>query len=139
MKKPLLLFALKCTVIVYFAACTSIQNYTIAKSATPIVTKGAWKVNLFMDANNDKTNDFAGYSFTFNMSGDLKASRNGIDINGNWAEDNVSKRITIDFGTADHALVKLNDFWNISAISDANVNLESSDRSATDRLNIATL
>jgi hypothetical protein len=139
MKKPLLLFAVKCTVILYFAACTSIEDYTVARSATPIVTKGTWKVNLYADANNDKTNDFDGYTFTFNISGELTANRNGVDVNGNWAEDNTSKRITIDLGDKDPALTKLNNYWQISSITNKRVNMEHAGKASTDKLDIATL
>jgi len=139
MKKPLLLFAVKSAVILYFAACTSIQDYTVASSATPVVTKNAWKVNLFMDANNDHTNDFEGYTFAFNISGDLKVSRNGVDVNGNWAEDNISKRITIDLGNTDQTLVKLNDYWRISSLKNEAVDMESSNKPVTGRLLITAL
>jgi len=138
MKKPFLLFAIKCSVIMYFAACTSIENYTTAKSATPIVTKGVWKVKLFQDANNDKTNDFAGYVFTFTMSGSVKASKNGVDINGNWAEDDISKQITLNLDVSDASLVKLNSHWNITDITKSEISLQNNSTANT-RLNITTL
>ncbi len=139
MKKPLLLFAIKFSVIMYFAACTSVENYTSARSATPIVTKGAWKVNLYRDANKDQTNDFAGYTFTFNASGIVKASRNGVDINGNWAEDNISNRITINLGAKDPSLTKLNTNWNIREITNRRVDLQDNANTTTDELNITML
>jgi hypothetical protein len=138
MTKPFLLFAIKCSVIMYFAACTSIENYTIAKTATPVVTKGVWKVKLFQDANNDKTNDFAGYTFTFNMSGNVKASKNGIDINGSWAEDDISKKITLNLDAKDPALTRLNNYWNITGINKSEVNLQNNTTVNT-QLNITTL
>ena len=55
MKKPMLLFVLKCTVIVYFAACTSIQNFTTVKSATAVITRAPWKVNLYTVDRQDQT------------------------------------------------------------------------------------
>lgn len=138
MSKSFLLFTLKCTVILYFAACTSIENYTIAKSATPVVTKGVWKVNLYSDANNDKTNDFAGYTFTFNVSGSVIANKNGVDVNGNWGEDNISKRIKLELNATDPALVQLNNYWDITSITNSKVSLQNN-TSATTKLNITTL
>ena len=138
MSKPFLLFAVKCSVILYFAACTSIENYTIAKSATPVVTKGVWKVDLYQDANNDKTNDFAGYTFTFNISGNVKASKNGIDVNGNWVEDDISKRITLNLNAKDPALAQLNNYWEITNVTGSQVSLRNT-TTANTQLNIITL
>lgn len=136
MKKPFLLFALKCAVILYFAACTSIDDYTVAKAASPVVTKGTWKVNLYADANNDKTNDFAGYTFTFSISGDVKVTRNGVDINGNWAEDHISKRVTLNLGSTDPVLVRLNNYWTILDVSNAQVDFQNNNNT---KLNISSL
>jgi hypothetical protein len=134
MRKPILLTALKAAVILYFAACAHVDDYTVFKSVTPIVTKGNWKVNLYMDANNDKTNDFAGYSFVFSSNGDVKASKNGNDINGHWYEDNVSKKVAIDLGNTDPMLINLNDSWNINDVSNTNISLENENAQKIERL-----
>ena len=139
MKNSFLLFSIKAAVILYFAACTSIDHYTVSKSATPVVTKGVWKINFFMDADNDQTNDFEGYTFTFNESGIVKASKNGVDIDGNWFEDDIAKRITIDLGASDPSLAKLNTKWSIRDVSNAQVELQDNGSTATGKLNITTL
>ena len=139
MTKPFLLFAIKCSVILYFAACTSIDTLTVDKSATPFITKGAWKVDVYADANKDKTNDFAGYNFVFGATGDLKAIKNGVEIKGNWSEDNISKRITINLGKTDPILAKLNDYWNIKKIAKLKVDLQSSDSQFAESLKITAL
>ena len=138
MSKSFLLFTIKCTVILYFAACTSIDAFTIDKSATPVITKGAWKVQLYAAANN-KTNDLAEYYFVFGANGELKARKNGVEIKGNWSEDNISKRINIDLGKADPSLAWLNENWDIKEIADLQVNLQSSGNNTTDRLKITAL
>ncbi|MBK6378828.1 MAG: hypothetical protein IPP81_05090 [Chitinophagaceae bacterium] len=117
MKKPILLFAIKCSVILYFAACTGIDKMTTAISATPRVTKGSWKINLYTESKNDKTTAFNGCMLTFEPSGKIIAYKNGEKITGNWAEDDILKRITINLDTDDPALTKLNNYWNISTIS----------------------
>jgi hypothetical protein len=136
MRKPILLTALKAGVILYFAACANVDDYSVYKSVTPIVTRGSWKVNLYMDANNDKTNDFAGYSFNFGSNGDIKATKNGNTINGYWYEDNTAKRVSIDLGNTDPMLVNLNDSWSINDVSNTNVSLETEIASKTERLSI---
>ena len=139
MKKPFLLFALKAAVILYFAACTSIDNYTIGKSATPIVTKGVWKANFFTSAHNDRIADLSGYTFTFNSSGILTASKNGVDVSGKWFEDDIANRISIDLGASDPSLEKINGHWNIRDISGAKVEFRDNDRKADEELNITML
>ena len=137
MKKPFLFFAIKASIIVYFAACTGIDHYTTAKSATPIVTRGSWKANL--NGGNDQANAFAGYTFTFNEYGIVKATKNGVDINGNWFEDNISNRININFGEKDPSLAKLNTYWNITQVSNLQVGLQNSGNTANDKLNLTSL
>ena len=139
MKKPFLLLAIKSAIILYFAACTSIEHFTVARSATPIVTRGSWKINLHKDANNDKTNDLAGYTFTFSSSGVVKANKNGVIINGNWAEDNISNHITIDLGTTDPSLKILNSNWSIQEVSGKKVNLQYDGGNETEKLDITRL
>ena len=94
MKKPFLLFSLKCAVIVYFAACSGIDSLTAAKSITPQVTKGSWKVNCYSNTQTDNTCIFEGYSFAFEPSGKVTAEKNNISIEGYWLEDNINKNIT---------------------------------------------
>ena len=139
MKSPLIIFALKCSVILYFAACTGINEYTTAVSATPHVTKGVWKINLFKDAGKDLSNDLAAYTLNFIPSGKIIAVRNGEVIRGNWSEDEILKRITINLDTKDPLLAKLNAYWNISAVTKARVSLQNSETPATIRLQITSL
>lgn len=125
MRKPILLVALKAAVILYFAACANVEDYTASKSVTPVVTKGSWKVNLYMDANLNKTNDFSGYTFRFNSNGDVTVTNNGNTSNGHWYEDNISQKVIIDLGTANPLLASLNDTWSISEVSNSNISMQS--------------
>ena len=139
MKKPVLIFALKCFVIIYFAACTGIDQYANTVSATPQITKGAWKVNLFTEAQNNQTANLAGYSLTFEPTGKIIATKNGEKITGNWAEDDILKRITINLHTKDAALVKLNYSWSISKISKAALSFKNTENPSNGRLQITSL
>lgn len=124
MKKPALLFALKCSVIIYFAACTNIQDFGVSNSVTKLVTKGNWKVNCYSNSNADNTCNFKDYTFTFDASGKVFAVKDGISYTGNWLEDNISKKITINFNKSNAILDELNDYWDITAISDAGISFE---------------
>ena len=139
MKKPLLLFAIKCSVILYFAACTGIDKYTAAVSATPHVTKGAWKVNLLKESKTDQTAWFKGYTLTFDVTGKLTAAGNGKIITGNWAEDNILKRLTINLDTKDPGLAMINKYWSISEASTAELNLKNDENFAFGRSQITSL
>ncbi len=138
MKKPFLLFAIKCSVILYFAACTGINSYTSSIAATPFVTKGTWKVNL-LTAGTDATSQLAGYHLTFSPSGEITAKKNNKVITGNWAEDEIEKRITINLNTDDPALEKLNNNWVISTASDNAVQLNDPENNSGGRLQITSL
>ena len=139
MKNSVLLFTIKCSVILYFAACTRIDQYTTAVSATPLVTKGIWKVNLFTRATNDQTTEFAGYNLTFEPTGKIIASKNGKQISGNWAEDDILKTITINLDTQDPSLTKLNSHWGISEISKSGLSLKHVDNTEEGSLQITSL
>ena len=139
MKKPILLFAVKCSVILYFAACTGIDKITTAISATPHVIKGAWKINLYTESKNDETAAFDGCMLTFESSGKIVAYKNGEKITGNWAEDDILKRISINLNTKDPALSKLNNYWSISNISKWQLSFQNNDQPQENRLQITSL
>jgi hypothetical protein len=138
-KSPLIIFALKCSIILYFAACTGFGEDTRATSATPHVTKGIWKVNFFKEAGKDMSGELAGYTLTFIPSGKIIAVKNGELVRGDWSEDNILKRITINFETKDPYLIKLNERWNISTASDNGVTLQNTENKSGGRLQITSL
>lgn len=139
MKSPFVLFALKCSVILYFAACSGITDYTTAVSATPHVTKGSWKVNFIAEADKDQAGSLAGYSLIFDPSGKIKALKDGKEINGNWSEDDILKRITISLDTNDPQLIILNNYWNISSVTKTRVTLRNTDDPSGGRLQLTSL
>lgn len=139
MKNTTLLVALKCSVILYFAACTGIDKITTAISATPRVTKGAWKINLYTEAKNDETASFDGCMLTFEPTGKITAYKNGKKITGNWAEDDILKTITINLNTKDPTLSKLNNNWDISSISKWQLSFHNNTNPEESRLQITSL
>ena len=139
MKKPVLLFALKCSVIIYFAAFTNIQHIGVSNSVSDLVTKSTWKVNCFDNATADNTCIFEGYSFSFDASGKVTASKNGISAQGSWLEDNISKKISLSFTGADAALLQLNNRWDIANISEKGITFENKTDKALEKLFITAL
>ena len=139
MKKPFLLFTIKVAVIVYFAMCTGIDNINASQSATPIVTRGTWKIKFYEAAKNDQAGEYTGYKFVFHPNGLLEASRNDMTIRGKWFEDDISKRITIHFGLTDPVLTRLNSRWQIQEIDNGAIELQDTRSSNTEKLSIAVL
>jgi hypothetical protein len=138
-KSPLLIFTIKCSIILYFAACTGIGKGGSAVSATASVTKGAWKINLLKEDNKDISKELAGYTLNFMPSGKIIAVKNGEMIRGNWSEDEILKRITINLETNDPYLIKLNDRWNVSIVSDKGVTMQNTENPTEGRLQITSL
>lgn len=139
MKKPLLIFALKCSVIFYFAACTGINEFTQSVAASPKITKGKWKVNLFTNSQKDETATFSGCEIAFLTSGKIIVIKNGEKYTGNWAEDEISKRITINLQTNDPSLAKLNSYWEISKISKKGLSFKNAESNKQADLQIGLL
>lgn len=139
MKSPILLFALKCSVILYFAACSGISDHTQEVSATPIVTKGAWRINIFTEAGGTNVTGLSGYSFTFDTDGMMNVSKDGNEISGNWSEDDILKKITISLDTNDPRLIMLNNHWNISSVSKTEVILQNTKDPSNGRLQLTSL
>jgi len=137
-KKPFLLFAIKCSVILYFAACTGINSYTSSVAATPFVTKGTWKVNL-LNTGADATRQLSGYHLVFSSTGEITARKNGEVVTGNWSEDEIEKRITINLDTNDPALEKLNNNWAISTADNNSIQLNDPENNEGGRLQITSL
>lgn len=139
MKKPVLLFALKCSVIIYCVAFTNIHHIGASNSVSELVTKNTWKVNCFDNATEDNTCIFEGYSFSFDPSGKVTASKNGISAEGSWLEDNISKKISLSFNSADAALLQLNNHWNIENISEKGITFENKTDNSSEKLFITSL
>ncbi len=139
MKKPTLLFALQCAVIVYFAACSSIEKIGATKSITQQVIKGSWKVNCFSNNTTDNTCNFKDYVFTFNPNGIVTATKDGINYTGGWIEDYIEQKITISFKGSNTILSGLNNYWNITAVTDAGISFEKSSHMSNEKFYITAL
>ncbi|MEI7735602.1 MAG: hypothetical protein WCI49_09045 [Ferruginibacter sp.] len=139
MKKPVLLFALKCSVIFYCVAFTNIHHIGVSNSVSELVTRSTWKVNCFDNATTDNTCIFEGYSFSFDASGKVIASKDGINMEGSWLEDNISKKISLSFSGADAALLQLNNHWNIENISEKGITFENNTDNTSEKLLITAL
>lgn len=139
MKTSLLLFAGICFVIIVYTACSGINKITTAVSAKARVVKGAWKIHLYTESKINETYAFNGLMLTFEATGKIIAYKNGDKITGNWAEDEILKRISINLNTKDATLKKLNDQWNISNITKWRLSFQNTKDSSGSHLQITCL
>ncbi len=136
MKKFINLVTLQFIAIFYFTACASIDEYGLTQSVAPVVTNGTWKVNSYVSSNNNQTGDFTGYQFVFAGGGTFTATKNGTSESGVWAEDNISKKVTLHIITNDATLDKLNDNWSVSGVSTREVRMDCDKPTGDVHLNI---
>lgn len=94
------------------------------------VSSGSWKISYFQDSGVNETSNFAGYTFTFNEDGTLKATNGTNTYNGTWsvtdsnsnddsADDlyfNIYFNLTNDFQD-------LNDDWDITSHTSSKLEL----------------
>jgi hypothetical protein len=106
------------------ASCSQTeQDITAFNTVTEVVTQGKWKVDIYLDANQDQTNDFAGFSFTFNRNGTVSATSVTDNYTGTWTENQVDRKLMIQFNTNNAALNKINDTWNVTEVNFRFINL----------------
>ncbi|MGA9269181.1 MAG: hypothetical protein WBV45_01075 [Lutimonas sp.] len=94
------------------------------------VQKGTWKITKFIDSDEDETNDFAGYDFTFLSSGVLRADNGSTQYDGTWSitdsNSNDDSQDDLDFNinfNLTNDFEDLNDDWDIISQSSAKIEL----------------
>lgn len=95
-----------------------------------VVLNGTWRITSFIDSGKDETNDFAGYTFTFNDSGVLNANNGTNDYNGSWSitdsystddsQDELDFNINFDLA---NDFEDLNDDWDLISNSSTKIEL----------------
>ena len=118
---------------VILVSCTSGDNGT--SNNPQIVTSGTWRVSSFIDSGNDETSDFTGYSFVFNTTGTITATKNASSQNGTWSINSSSNKFIIDLGpktTANHPLGELTDDWKILSSSTTEIRLADDNPTSTE-------
>jgi hypothetical protein len=96
---------------IYTGCRTSMEDNGVESGIRNVVTKGNWAVYQYISANQDQTNDFAGYKFVFSSDGKVSVSSNGVTTEGVWSENLYSKRVILNFNTTNTVLNKINKEW----------------------------
>jgi len=105
------------------------------QAVSNLATSGSWRITSFIDSGIDDTNDFQGYSFTFNSDGSLVAENGTAIITGSWSvtsddssddSDDYDSSDDIDFNiffSAPPDFAELSDDWDIVSRSDTRIEL----------------
>ena len=120
--KKMFVFAGLCSML--FISCTKKDDSP--GSVADAVTTGTWRVTHFSERTNNETDDFNGYTFTFQSNGKVLASKGGVIKEGNWSESTSSQKLVIDLGAksdANKPLGELTDDWVITSKTATKINL----------------
>jgi hypothetical protein len=104
---------------------------TIAQTKNT-VQSGSWKITYFFDSNQNETNHFTGYVFTFNENGSLVAVKGSTTVTGTWSvTDSNSSDDDGGLGDVDFKIFfaspadfeDLSDDWDIISVSNSKIEL----------------
>ena len=90
-----------------------------------LIINGKWVVANYNDSGVDETANYAGFDFTFSLTGTLVATNGTDTINGTWEEviDGEKHKLVLDMG----ATVPFDEFtedWDVVSFSDTRIDLK---------------
>ncbi|HPE82174.1 MAG TPA: hypothetical protein PLV43_00500 [Aequorivita sp.] len=107
------------------------QNTTIAQTINT-AQSGSWKITYFFDSDQNETDHFTGYVFTFNNNGSLVAVKGNTTVTGTWSvtdsnssdDDGGSNDTDFNIFFASPAdFEDLSDDWDIISVSNSKIEL----------------
>src|SRR5690606_11434577 len=107
------------------------QNTNVAQTINT-AQSGNWKVTYFFDSDQNETNHFTGYVFTFNSNGSLVAVNGSATVTGTWSvTDSNSNDDDGGSGDTDFNIFfasppdfeDLSDDWDIVSVSSSKIEL----------------
>ena len=121
--------------MVVFMACDKDDDTTegrvtaedIAEIKT-IINSGEWYVSYFFDTDEDDTDNFTGYGFTFNVNGVLGATDGNAALSGAWsiAVSDADDADDVDFNIVFNApddFEELSEDWHIVKYTQSKIEL----------------
>ncbi|PHR11131.1 MAG: hypothetical protein COA40_12410 [Aequorivita sp.] len=107
------------------------QNTTIQQTQNT-VQSGSWKITYYLDSDQNETNHFTGYTFTFNENGSLVAINGSTTITGTWSvtdsnsNDDDGGSSDTDFNiffASPPDFEELSDDWDIISVTNSKIQL----------------
>ncbi|MBY0487060.1 MAG: hypothetical protein K2P85_07745 [Flavobacteriaceae bacterium] len=88
-----------------------------------IITSGTWHVSYFYD-DEDETNNFAGYSFSFLSNGTTYVTKNSITTYGTWYKYTDNGKGKLDLSFSSNTLDELEEDWRITEYTSSEIRLK---------------
>lgn len=108
------------------------QQETTAQQTQNTAQSGSWKITYFFDSDQNETNHFNGYTFTFKENGSLVAVNGSTTITGTWSVTD-SNSSDDDGGSSDTDFniffasppdfEELSDDWDIISVTNSKIEL----------------
>lgn len=100
------------------------DDSVLPNQAAQTLKQGNWRISYFWD-DNDETQHFEGYTFTFGNDGTVSAVRTSSSVSGTWGtrKDDGFTKLDLNFGSTP-VFDDLNDDWKIKTHTDAKIELE---------------
>lgn len=129
-------------VIATFVCCNDDENKTGADEVSDTVQDGTWRVGYFYDSGVDKTQNYAGYNFTFGKYTTLTATKDTNTDTGVWSasksisDADINSTIFMIGFASPEVLIHLSRNWKVIENTGTSLKLkdESHDASAIDQL-----
>jgi len=111
------------------------ENNQLIMEVKNIAMSGSWRISSYIDSGQDETNDFNGYTFTFNNDGTLMATKSTDTVMGVWSvtdssnsQDDSNSNDDLDFNisfsvSTTNVLDELIDDWDIVSHNDITISL----------------
>ena len=107
-------------------------------NVSTVLTAGSWRVSYFHENSSDHTNDFNGYTFTFNGNGTMTAANSSGTVNGTWRKDDSSNEIHFSIGSS-LPLTDLNKGWIVTSQSAVEIIMMDDNSSHNEELRFAKI
>ena len=104
--------------------------------SNPSVPGSGWRISLYMEPGENKTQDYNGYVFGFSSDGSMTAVRNSQTTTGTWQQfqNDGLNRFRIMLNTSDNKLSDLNHSWVLVSKNDALISLRDDNTSSNEQL-----
>ena len=122
---------------IIFSGCKK-EDKNINPAASGIITTGQWSISSYHETGEDHTNDFAGYTFTFDSNGQMTTSISSGTITGSWSIDDSENELHMDLGNTS-PLDKLSKGWPIVSITENEISLQDDNASNNEELHFVKL
>jgi hypothetical protein len=87
------------------------------------MASGNWRVSYYQDRDDNETNNFTGYAFTFTAGGVVVATKNETDVIGAWSATDSSNKVKVILSFPGSPLDELSEDWEVIQRSSTEIKL----------------